>query len=286
MTIRRTASVLLAVLTLAVAGCSTASTPAENPFTSAKSTTLSTVAPQGYQYPTGLAGPYSVVWSTPEPIDLHSRPAELTRAYLESCQLSVFGRQNVYPGAVAAAPEPSLENQVGCLYATKRPEAAFPAYYGTLYARITELIVSDKTISAAGCYTRIGRAEVETHEPDTTSATAQEFSFTADLPDGSIDPRRNVNRTARPGSGTRAPQFDVFYPWKFRAVPWGTPQPAEGPPNNRDCARWAASLVDQVPAFSGQKPFTSTGRSATLTPRMFGERGFPTFPQTPAWPSP
>ncbi len=286
MTIRRTVPVLLAVFSLAIAGCSTASTQADDVVTSTQSTTLSTVAPQDHQYPTDLAEPYSVVWSAAESVELHSRPAELARAYLESCQLSVFGRQHVYPGAVAAAPEPSVENQVGCLYATKRPEATSPAYYGTMYARITELIVSDTTISARGCYTSIGRAEVETDEPDSTSASALEFSFTADLPEGSIDPRRHVNRTAQPGSRTRAPQFDVFYPWKFRAVRWGTAQPTEASPNERECARWAAPLVDQVPAFSGQNPFAPDGHPNELTPKLFGEKGFPTLPQTPAWPAP
>lgn len=242
--------------------------------------------PSEYRYPVDVAGPYNVVWSASEPIDLNGRAAELTRAYVESCQLSIFGRQYVYPGAMDAAPPPSLDTSASCLWAPKRPEATKPAYFGTLYAHILEVDVADRRVTARGCYSTNGRAEVETQEPESDELSAIEFSFTARLPNGATDPRENTDRAITAGTGTRAPQFDVFYPWKFDAVRWDKPRPAQSPFKDRPCTQWAVDKLNQVPAFSGQSPFAADGYPNELTPKMFGEEGFPTLPQTPAWPVP
>lgn len=286
MRIRRGTSAVLVMMAFAGTGCATSDAPLEQSVTFSSQSASSTVAPQDYRYPSETAGPYNVVWSASEGIDLHSRPAELARAYVESCQLSVFGRQATYPGAVAAAPEPSVVNRVGCLFAPKRPEGWFPALSGTMYAHIAEIRASERELSARGCYLRSGRAEVRTGEPESAYLSAYEFSFTAKLPPNAVDPRSNIPRTAAPGTGTRAPQFDVFYPWKFDAAPWGIRPPPQPPFNERPCSRWAAGMLDRIPAYSGQSPFAPDGSSAELVPKLSGEQGFPTLPQSPAWPEP
>ncbi|MDL9949089.1 hypothetical protein QSJ19_26655, partial [Gordonia sp. ABSL11-1] len=119
---------------------------------------------------------------------------------------------------MTAAPKPSVENRPSCLFAPKWPEASFPALFGTMYAQIAEIRASDTEVTARGCYLGSGLAEVRTREPESDYLSAYEFSFTAKLPPQALDPRANVRREAAPGTGTRAPQFDVFYPWKFDAV--------------------------------------------------------------------
>lgn len=286
MTSNKFALVFCAAAALILTSCSTPDAAKET-TASSKGPSQSYVAPDEYRFPVDVAGPYNVVWESAEGIDLHSRPAELARAYIESCQLSIFGRSVAYPGAVAAAAPPSSpEEAVSCLYAPERPDyEAKPAYFGTMYATILELTRTGNTVAAQGCYTTNGRAEVETQEPDRDTLSALEFSFSAQLPDGSVDPREAVDRKAAPGTGTRAPEFDVFYPWRFDPVRREglrvQPLVAEAP-----CARWAATKLNQVPAFSGQNPFSPDGLAAKLTPKLFGKQGFPTLPQSPTWPAP
>lgn len=286
MKLTKLATAFCAVGVVVFTGCSTPDTTTGGTVVTTSDPSATAVAPDDYRYPVDVAGPYNVVWDAAVDIDLHSRAAELARGYIESCQLSIFGRAVAYPGAAAAAPATSPENAVSCLYAPKSTDyTAKPAFYGTMYATILELTRTGNQISARGCYTTNGRAEVETHEPDRDTLSALEFTFTARLPDGSIDPREDVNRVATSGTGTRAPQFDVFYPWKFDAVRRKglTVQP---PLIEVPCAQWAATKLDQVPAYSGQIPFTPDGFAAELTPKLFGGQGFPTLPQTPAWPAP
>lgn len=287
MDLKHGTAALLIVLLVTATGCATSDPPAkESPTTTGSRTPPVPVAPQDYRYPTDVAGPYTVVWSAADGIDLHSRPAELARAYLESCQLSVYGRQSAYPGAMTAAPKPSVENRPSCLFAPKWPEASFPAVFGTMYAHIAEIRASDNEVSARGCYLRNGRAEVDTWEPQSAYLSAYEFSFTATLPPHTADPRANIRREAAPGTGTRAPQFDVFYPWKFDAVPWGASSSPQPPVSERPCTTWGAGMLDQIPAYRGQDPITPDGREAELIPELDGPKGFPALPQSPAWPSP
>ncbi|MBD1320588.1 hypothetical protein IDF66_13455 [Gordonia hankookensis] len=266
--------------------CATPDSPAEQSLTISSRTAPTPVSPQDYRYPTDIAGPYNVVWSATDGIDLYSRPAELARAYLESCQLSVYGRKATYPGALNAAPQPSVENRIGCLYPPKGPEGTFPALFGTMYAHIAQIRASHAEVSARGCYLGSGRAEVATSEPESDYLSAYEFSFTAKLPPQAVDPRANVQREAATGTGTRAPQFDVFYPWKFDAVPWATTRTPEPPVSEQPCTIWAAGMLDQIPAYRGQNPIAPDGDVAVLIPKLFGDEGFPTLPQSPAWPAP
>ncbi|MCZ4578768.1 hypothetical protein O4158_06530 [Gordonia amicalis] len=85
-----------------------------------------------------------------------------------------------------AAPPPSLDTSASCLWAPKRPEATKPAYFGTLYAHILEVDVADRRVTARGCYSTNGRAEVETQEPESDELSAIEFSFTI-APLGVVD---------------------------------------------------------------------------------------------------
>lgn len=269
---------------LSVISCSTSVSPQDNGRGKMPASTSSSSEPSTYRFPTGVAGPYNAVWSAPDQINLYSRAAELARAYVESCQLSIFGRQAAYPGAVAAAPAPAVDHRMSCLFAPEQPEGDKPAYFGTLYATILELDSSENQVSARGCYTTNGRADVKTQEPESDYLNATEFSFVAQLPGGKTDPRAGVGRDVVAGATARAPNFDVFYPWKFDAVRRGTPAPPEPPFSERPCSRWAARMLDQIPAYSGQSPFASDGSPAELVPKLFGERGFPTLPQSPAWP--
>ncbi len=269
---------------LSVTSCSTSTAPQDNGRGKTPSSSGSSSEPNIYRFPTGVAGPYNVVWSASDQIDLHSRAAELARAYVESCQLSIFGRQAAYPGAVAAAPAPTVDHRMSCLFAPEQPEGDKPAYFGTLHATILELDSSQHQVSARGCYTTNGRADVKTQEPESDYLNATEFSFVAQLPGGKTDPRAGVGRGVVAGATARAPHFDVFYPWKFEAVRRGTPAPPEPPFNERPCTRWAARMLDQIPAYSGQNPFAPDGSPAELELMLLGERGFPTLPQSPAWP--
>ena len=277
------ATALVAGLFSAIACTDINSAPPETSVSSS----VTELPPGEYHYPVNEAGPYTFVWSAARGIDVHSRAAELARAYIESCQLSVFGGDAVYPGAADAAPPGTTDDVPSCLTPTKRPNGSTPAYYGTVYAHVFELDSTDTSVTARVCYTANGRAEVETGEPELDGLDAVETQFSASLPAGERDPRADVDRTPTPGNGERAPRFDVFYPWKFDPKPWSGATTANRAPRPSDdqCVRWSAENLSRIPSYSGQDPFTPEGYFAQLTPKLSGEKGFPTLPQTPAWPA-
>lgn len=233
-----------------------------------------------YRFPSHRAGDYTFSWTALDGVDLTSRAAEVVRAYFESCQLANRMVPELYPGSLTA--NQSVPFGRFCL----RQSSGFGIpFSGTIHARINRLTQTSTTIAANVCIEQIGTYAPPNGNPPFATVRTVSHDLVANKPADVVDPRLNVPHVAPPGKGSRAPAYDAFSPWKMAPEP--DPVIPTGPASSQDCAAFSSWVVSQVPAFAGQNPFGNPLRTdglRRLTPSQRGPEGFPTLPQSPAWP--
>ena len=293
------AAVLAGLVTFAaIPACSTGLTDQADQESSRASnhpasSSQSVLVQSDYRIP-AEAGTFTFVWSAEDGIDLHSRAAEIIRAQVESCALSPYGANAVYPGAEKAALDADITSSANCVRPYPRPLPSGNAFQGTIHAHIASIEATETSISAHVCETRSGRAR---HDPDHPPLDGTpEFDvlngtrgkqIVAQKPADVADPRADAARVAQPGTGTREPRYNVFYPWVFPPFQLPTTKPPATPMiSDPTCNRWAAEALTRIPAFAGQTPYNPDDTLRELTPKALGPEGFPTLPQYPLWPEP
>ena len=241
-----------------------------------------------------MAGTFTFMWSAENGIDLHSRAAEVIRAQVESCALSLYGADAVYPGAEEAALDADIRSSANCVRPHYRPLRSGYAFQGTIHAHVVSVESTDTSITAHVCETRTGRARLDPDNPhldgtpefDVLDGTAG-IRIVPQKPADVADTRADAVRIAQPGTGNREPRYNVFHPWVFPPFVLPTTKPPAGNlTSDPICESWVAQALNRVPAFAGQNPFHPDGRLRFLTPKALGPEGFPTLPQYPLWPEP
>ncbi|GAC82542.1 hypothetical protein GP2_003_00190 [Gordonia paraffinivorans NBRC 108238] len=241
-----------------------------------------------------MAGTFTFMWSAENGIDLHSRAAEVIRAQVESCALSLYGADAVYPGAEEAALDADIRSSANCVRPHYRPLRSGYAFQGTIHAHVVSVESTGTSISAHVCETRTGRARLDPDNPhldgtpefDVLDGTAG-IRIVAQKPADVADTRAGAVRIAQPGTGNREPRYNVFHPWVFPPFVLPTTKPPAGNlTSDPICESWVAQALNRVPAFAGQNPFYPHRRLRFLTPKALAPKDSRHCPSTRSGPNP
>lgn len=217
---------------------------------------------------------FSNVWSADPGLDLFSRGAELIRATREAGELaSRLGIEYSFPGYADALPQ-ETDNQDfdynGVVVGRQAPEGQGPF---TIYRHLSDLVVTDSTVSATVCAYFI-------HSVDGVWSSGEDLSFASRIAlvnngeSPGMASLKDLDTSANDLRATMPPDWNVFGSWEVTEFRTAT---ANEVPDG--CTRW---WQERFPSYVTRKP----GDKTLIPPSGYVRPVMPVAAQFPEWVGP